>query len=66
MKAHQATAEVFFTAFKTLPKKEQDIFISKILKDKKLREDLIDIAIAESRARDKRRPFRNFLREHEI
>ncbi len=66
MKAHQATAEVFFTAFKTLPKKEQDIFLSKILKDKKLRENLIDIAIAESRAKDKNRPFRDFLREHEI
>jgi hypothetical protein len=65
LKAHQATAEVFFTAFKTLPKKEQDIFLSKILKDKRLREDLIDIAIAESRAKDRSRPFREFLKEHE-
>jgi hypothetical protein len=64
LKAHQATAEVFFTAFKTLPKKEQDIFLSKILKDKRLREDLIDIAIAESRAKDRSRPFREFLKEH--
>ena len=64
MKAKGATAEVFLTAFKTLPQKEQDIFLSSILKDKRLREDLIDIAIAESRTKDKGRPFRDFLIEH--
>ncbi len=62
MRAQGATAEVFLTAFKTLPKKEQDIFLSEILKDKKLREDLIDIAIAASRSRDKSRSFRDFLK----
>ena len=46
---------------KTLPKKEQDIFLAKLLKDRKLREDLIDVAIAESRSKDKSRPFRDFL-----
>jgi tRNA A-37 threonylcarbamoyl transferase component Bud32 len=65
MKSKGATAEIFLTAFKTLPKKEQDIFLSKILKDKRLREDLIDIAIAESRTKDRSRPFREFLKEHE-
>jgi len=64
MGAKGATAEVFLTAFKTLARKEQDIFFSEILKDKRLREDLIDIAIAESRAKDKGRPFRDFLKEH--
>ncbi len=64
MGARGATAEVFWTAFKTMSKKEQDIFLSKILRDKKLREDIIDIAIAESRSRDKSRPFREFLKEH--
>ena len=64
MKTKGATAEVFLTAFKTLPKKEQDIFLSEILKDNRLREDLIDIAIAESRAKDKGKPFREFLKEH--
>ena len=60
----RATAEVFLTAFKTLARKEQDIFLSAILKDKRLREDLIDIAIAESRSRDKSRPFRDLLKEY--
>lgn len=64
MSSKGATAEVFLTAFKTLAKKEQDIFLSEILKDKRLREDLIDISIAESRVKDKSRPFRDFLKEH--
>ncbi len=63
MKAEGMTAEVFLTAFRTMPKKEQNIFLSEIIKDHRLREDLIDIAIAESRAKSKSRPFREFLRE---
>lgn len=62
MKTKGATAEVFLTAFKTLPKMEQDIFFAKLMKEKRLREDLIDIAIAESRTKDKGRPFRDFLK----
>ncbi len=63
MKTKGATAEVFLTAFKTLPKMEQDIFFAKLMKEKRLREDLIDIAVAESRAKDKNRSFRDFLKE---
>ena len=59
MNTQGMTAEVFLAAFKTMPKKEQSIFLSKIIKDARLREDLIDIAIAESRSKDKSRPFRN-------
>ncbi|MBA4419281.1 MAG: hypothetical protein C0392_15460 [Syntrophus sp. (in: bacteria)] len=64
MKTRGVTAEIFLTAFKTLPKKEQDAFFVQMLKDVRLREDLIDIAIAEGRSRDKTRPFRGFLKEH--
>jgi hypothetical protein len=64
MKTQGVTAEVFLTAFRTLPKKEQDVFFVKMLKDRRLREDLMDIAIAESRAGDKAGPFREFLKEH--
>ena len=65
MKASGAAAEVFLTAFRTLPKREQNAFLSEILKDSNLREDVMDIAIAESRAKDKGRRFKDFLREHE-
>jgi hypothetical protein len=63
MKAQGLTAEVFLTAFKTMPRKEQDIFLSEILKDNGLRNDLMDIAVAESRAKNKSRSFREFLKE---
>ena len=63
MKSHGMTAEVFLTAFRTMPKREQNVFLMEIIKDSNLREDLIDIAIAESRAKDKSRPFRDFLKE---
>ena len=62
MRTQGAPAEVFLTAFKTLPRKEQDIFLSEVMKDKKLREDLMDSAIAESPAKDKGRSFRDFLK----
>jgi hypothetical protein len=64
MKAKGAAAEVFLTAFRTLPKREQDIFLTEILKEKKLREDIIDITIAESRVKHKGRSLRAFLKEH--
>ena len=64
MRALGMTAEVFLTAFRTLPKREQDIFLGEMLKDKRLREDLIDIAIAEERSGDKTRPFRAVLKKH--
>ncbi len=47
MKANQATAEVFFTAFKTLRNKEKDAFLEKVINDPELKEDLIDIALIE-------------------
>jgi hypothetical protein len=45
--AGQATAEVFFTAFKTLKSEEKDAFLEKVINDPELREDLIDIALIE-------------------
>jgi len=63
MKTHGMTAEVFLTAFRTLPKTEQNIFLTHVLKDSRLREDVIDIAIAESRTKEKSRSFRRFLKD---
>ena len=47
MKAGQATAEVFFTAFKALKIEEKDVFLEKVINDPELREDLIDMALIE-------------------
>ncbi len=55
MKANQATAEVFFTAFKALKNTEREAFIEKVVSDPSLREDLIDIALIEEAKKEKGR-----------
>ena len=45
MAPYQATAEVFLTAFKALPAKERSTFLTKLLKDNSLREDILGIAM---------------------
>jgi len=47
VKANQATAEVFFTAFKALRNKEREAFLEKMISDPELREDLFDVALIE-------------------
>ena len=47
VKANQATAEVFFTAFKALKSDERAAFIEKVVCDPSMRDDLIDIALIE-------------------
>jgi uncharacterized protein YbaA (DUF1428 family) len=56
MRANQATAEVFFTAFKALKNKEREAFLEKMLSDPELREDFIDVALIEKAKRVKGKP----------
>ena len=59
----QATAEIFWTAFQVLPRKEQQAILQRILKDKGLREDLIDLAVIESRRAEPARPLRQYMKD---
>jgi len=63
MTTSHALAEVYFTAFKTLPLKEQKYFLAKVLKMRSLREDIIDVAIAESRKKESSRSLRDYAKE---
>jgi hypothetical protein len=45
----QATAEVFWTAFQAMKPSEREAFIGKLMKDKRLAEDLRYAAIIEQR-----------------
>jgi hypothetical protein len=63
MTALQATAEVFLTAFKALPKKERQAVLNRIAEDKELREDLMDLAVLSQRRNESSRSFREFLAE---
>jgi hypothetical protein len=53
----EAKAEVFWLAFKGLPKKEQQLIVQKLLHDREFVEDLLDIAIIEQRRSETSRPL---------
>lgn len=57
----QATAEVFWTAFRSLPQREQQAILQRIVEDDSTRRDLQDLATIELRRREPSRPFREYL-----
>lgn len=59
-----ATAEVFLTAFKALPKEERDEVLVRIAGDRSLRQDLLDLATLAERQQEPSRPFHEYLSEH--
>ncbi|HLF91010.1 MAG TPA: hypothetical protein VI451_18850 [Anaerolineales bacterium] len=63
MQTVNATAEVFWTAFKVLPQAEQQAFLRRVIKDEILRRDLVDLASIEERRKEPARPLRDFLVE---
>ena len=65
MSVSQAKAEVFWMAFRGLPKKEKQSVIERLLKDKEFMEDLIDIAILRQRREEPSRPLEKYLAERE-
>ena len=60
----EATAEVFWTAFKVLPIEEKRAIIRRIIRDENLRRDLMDLAIIEERRNEPERPLRDYLKEN--
>lgn len=63
MSMKEAKAEVFWTAFKGLPKRDRQSVIERLLKDAEFMEDLIDIAILEQRREESSRPLEDYLAE---
>ncbi|HHT9119078.1 MAG TPA: hypothetical protein ACFYD3_00845 [Candidatus Hypogeohydataceae bacterium YC41] len=63
MTAKEAIAEVFWTAFRALPKREREAIVEKLLEDREFMEDLIDIAIMEQRKKEPSRPLEEYLAE---
>ena len=63
MTGSQATAEIFLTALKALPKREQNAVLAGIAQDKALREDLLDLTLIANRCGESSRPFRQYLAE---
>ena len=59
----EAKAEIFWIAFKGLPKKEKQSVVIRLLKDKEFMEDLIDTAIINQRRKEPSRSFESYLSE---
>ncbi len=57
----EATAEIFWTAFRALPRNEQNAVLARLLKDKRFLEDLVDTAIIEQRRNEPSRPLETYL-----
>jgi len=64
MSQAEATAEVFLTALRALPKKQQQAVLCSIADDDELREDLLDLALIAERRHEPSRPFREYLTEN--
>ncbi len=62
-KAQAATADVFLTALKALPKAERDAVLVKIARDKAFARDILDLALIAKRRPERSRPFREYLSE---
>lgn len=68
MTTQEATAEVFFTAFKALPKQEQQSVPTLVTHDKKLRtllEDISDRFMPEEERDKPARPLREYVQDRE-
>lgn len=61
MTVKEATAEVFWTAFRALSRKERKAIAAKLLHDKEFMEDLVDITIFERRKKEPSRPLDEYL-----
>jgi len=59
----EAKTEVFWLAFKGLPRKEQQLIVQKLLQDQEFVEDLLDIAVIEPRRSKPSRPLEEYLAE---
>jgi hypothetical protein len=63
MTSTEATSEVFLTAFRALKKREREAVLEKLLKDKQLVEDLMDLVVLKQRRKEPSRRLDAYLAE---
>ena len=61
MTAAAATAEVFWTAFRALPRVERQAIVGRLLTDRQFREDLLDVSTLAKRRKEPARPLSEYL-----
>jgi hypothetical protein len=59
----ETKAEVFWMAFKGLPKKERQSIIERLIKNAEFMKDLIDITIFDQHCKEPSRPLEEYLAE---
>jgi hypothetical protein len=57
----EATAEVFFTAFMALDEEERGEFLSRLVREESLRQDLIDLGVFEATKDEPTIPLEEYL-----
>ncbi len=62
-RAQRATADVFLTALKALPKAERNAVVVRIARDKTSARDILDLAVVADRRGEGSRPFREYPSE---
>jgi len=62
MSTAQATAEVFWKAFRSLPTEQRQAVLQRLIEDDSLRHDLQDLATIAQRRREPARPLRKYLK----
>lgn len=60
MKTAESRAEVYLMALQSLSRAEKKAVIARLLEDKNLREDILDLALIRERQGEPSRPFREF------
>ncbi|MFQ5677073.1 MAG: hypothetical protein ACE5G1_14355 [bacterium] len=61
----QATAQIFWTAFQAMSKKERDAIVEKFLTEGDFMEDLVDAVILKQRKNEPARPLEHYLVDRE-
>jgi hypothetical protein len=66
MSVTEATAEIFFTAFKALKRREREAVLQKLVADVQLADDLADTLALEARRQQPHSPLRDVLKDLRI
>ena len=61
MNAAQSKAEIYLMALQSLSKAEKKAVINRLLEDKSLRADILDVALIQQRQGEPSRPLREYL-----
>lgn len=65
MNSEEAIAEVFWKALMALPKLQRQAVMERLLQDRELMEDFMDIAIVEQRRGEPSRPLEEYVAERQ-